>query len=156
MNRPPLGVGLYVAIVDKRPVVTGVTVWRDGGDLKGAPFFNYPATKGASPAEQLVGLARALDSVWPAQQVAEAIVRDADYAASFARAPEFVRRRAEGALLVACASRVDRVHLMTGREIGEACGVSKDDADESGAALAGKEYGRAAAAAVAALLLSGN
>ncbi len=126
----------------------------DGDELRAKPFFNYAATLGASPAEQLVGLARAVDSVWPERNVVGAAVRDADYAPNFRRQPEFVRRRAEGALLVACARRVDEVRLLTGKEIGDACATSKAEADRIGAELAGDDCARAAAAAVAALRLA--
>jgi hypothetical protein len=97
---------------------------------------------------QLKDLARAFSSKLSGMPIDVVVIKLADVSPAGSRkaAPRH-RLLIEGALALTCEQKVpDHVFLRTGKEIGEALGVSKKESQESGKALHGKRIDAATAA----------
>lgn len=144
-------IGICVAYRSGRPTVECVVASGTTDSPTLVDGFVLKTDEEEVPA-QLRSLAKSLNSKLAGLPVDVAVIRNADVprAASRRAAPRH-RLLIEGALALTCEHHaVDSVHLLTGKEVGEALGVRKEDSIKLGEQL-DPDRAEAAAAAIALL-----
>ncbi|SRR6266511_971190 len=143
---PMAVLGIAVAVGGRRPRVSCVLLdgTRDAPIHVGA--FDLTTASG-DVIGQLDDLGKQLSSKVSGLNLAAVVIRLADFTpvANRAEGPRH-RLLVEGALAFSCRSRISEVLVRTGREVGQALGVSKDVADSTGRTLDAKRADAAAAA----------
>ena len=128
--------GICVVYQAQRPVVTVVAVGgsRDSPELEQS--FDIKTGSTTLP-DQVNDLVRALRSKIMGLSVEACVIRIADFTrtASNRQAPRN-RLMIEGALTFACRDQaISNIHVLTGKDVGQALSMSKADAVAAGAAL---------------------
>jgi hypothetical protein len=140
-------IGICVVYKSGRPTVECVVADGTTDSPELIAGFDLKTDADKVPA-QLRALAKALNSKLSGLPVGAAVIRNADVPRTASRkaAPRH-RLLIEGALALTCENHtVDSVHLRTGKEIGEALGVGKDDSLKRGKQLDSSRIDAAAAA----------
>ena len=139
--------GLSCNVKQGRIVVRGVLL-RDG---TARAVFHHAVAREEDLALQLLSLRNDLVTRLEDLDVTSVVVRSADYySARRLNDPSALRLRGEGVLLSTARDHVDQVACLTGRDIGAACGTSKEEVRARAIALLTKDLAEATAAAIAA------
>lgn len=144
-------IGICVVYRSSRPTVECVVASGTTDSPTLVDGFEFKTDAEKVPA-QLRSLAKSLNSKLAGLPVDVAVIRNADVPRTPSRkaAPRH-RLLIEGALALTCEHHtVDNVYLLTGKEVGEALGVSKEDSIKLGKQL-DPSRGDAAAAAISML-----
>lgn len=142
--------GISVGYQAGRPVATGVVL----AGTRQAPAIEHSfeiKTAGGDVPEQIEGLVRAVRSKIAGLGVTSCIIRIADFSKTPSNKPAPRHRlMIEGALVFAARdSGIANVRILSGKDVGLALGVSKEDSLIQAAAVDGKKKEAVSAALVA-------
>jgi hypothetical protein len=140
--------GLACAIDAGRPVVRAV----QAVDAELTELFRYAARRDDDWPLQLRTLQMAVDTELKHRDLDCVVVRQMDYDSRRRVTSEVARRiAADGVVTAAARSECELVLVLTGREVADACGSSKDEVLATAGGLVSAGFREAGAAALAAL-----
>jgi hypothetical protein len=154
------GLGIVCSIKNRRPVVSGIVLERTADGATFVDRFELVADRREDFPQQLATLLDDLQSRFAATEKDDwpdaVVVRAMDFYRGRSNLGDTAQKRyaAEGVVLAAARSRVSRTVWLTGLEVGNKCGLSKDAAEARGLEIVPNGPKEAAAAALAALRLA--
>lgn len=148
--------GLACTIEDREPVVRGVRLQGSPNAPELVERIELRPNRQHDWSRKLMSLRDELHTRLDRQDIDAVVIRALDVS-PFGRRRDDARihHQVEGVVLATAREFVPLVEDRNGQRIGDACGTSKDAAEAAGAQLASETYRQAAAAALAALHLTG-
>jgi len=156
------GLGIVCSIKNGRPVVSGIVLEATDDGEKLVDSFELVADRREDFPQQLATLLEDLQSKFAATEKHDwpdaVVVRAMDFYRGRSNLGDTAQKRyaAEGVALAVARSRVRQTVWLTGLEVGNKCGASKDAAEARGLEIVPSGPKEAAAAALAALRVAGG
>jgi hypothetical protein len=146
---------LDTSVAGDGPTVIGVVFERSGDDITGSEAFRFIGDAQQDFPQQLASLSSALEAKLPQITADAVVVRSMDHSPFNRReATQASRYAVEGVLLAVCRRRVEETQRLRGVEIGNRCGITKQQAEDRASHVCGAQLKGAGAAALAALLIA--